>query len=211
MNLDLTYALPIGISVASFAVSVVTLWLTQLRLGTVHVTQPSQIYLGPDGEPHFSPQVFVRTLLYSTSNRGRCVEQLFVKLRRGESAYNFSVWVHGTKGALVRASGILVGPNGVDLAHHFLRSDDSSFQFQSGDYVVELHMKLARERRTKIVFSHKLSVSEQEASLMNSPFKGLYFDWGPDSQSYQKHVRPTQPGIVIPALTESQTANKSIG
>jgi hypothetical protein len=190
------------ISALALIVSIVTLWLTHLRVGVIKLTQPSQIYLGPDGGSPFAPKVFIRTLLYSTSSRGRCLENMFVKLKRGETSQNFSIWVHGSHDSLTRASGILVGPNGIDHAHHFLLPPDSNFQFQSGRYEFELDLRTAGEKRSKLAYSRQLDVSDSDSKLINSTCMGLYYDWGPDSQSYQKHVRPTKSEIVVPALAE---------
>jgi hypothetical protein len=69
------------------------------RRGTVRMTAPTVIFFGPDGGPSedrkLSAKVFLRTLLYSTSKRGRIVESMYVRLRRGESAQTFNIWVYG--------------------------------------------------------------------------------------------------------------------
>ena len=191
---------PIAISLVALTISGITLWLTHLRLGTVKITRPSQIYLGPDGEIPYAAKIAVRTLLYSTSSRGRCVDQLFVRLSRGESSHCFSVWVHGHGASLVRAAGLMVGPNGVDLMHQFLISRDANFEFQAGEYKFELFMEIVGKRKPKLVFAQTLSINEKDARAMNSPLEGLFFDWGPESGSYQKTIRPMRPDILVPDL-----------
>ena len=85
---------PIFISVTALAVSAITAWLTLLRRGTIRMAQPTLVFFGPDG-PAGGPKVFLRTLLYSPAKRGQIVENMFVKLRRGESVQNFNIWVYG--------------------------------------------------------------------------------------------------------------------
>jgi hypothetical protein len=87
----------IAISVSSLAVSSVTAWLTLFRRGTVRMTQPTVIFFGPDApRAHDAaplPKVYLRTLLFSTSKRGRVIESMHVAISRNEMHQNFNVWV----------------------------------------------------------------------------------------------------------------------
>src|ERR1035438_2442579 len=94
-------------------VSVATLWLTLLRRGAVKMTLPTVIYFGPDGAPSPHPKVFLRSLLFCTSGRGRIIESMHIALSRNETHQNFSVWVYGND-KLVRGSGLFVGETGVE-------------------------------------------------------------------------------------------------
>lgn len=100
----------VTISVLSLAVSAITAWLTFFRCGTVKMTQPTMIFFGPD-KPRDSedipfPKVYLRTLLFSTSKRGRIIESMHVSLSRNETHQTFNIWVHGdTK--LVRVTACL--------------------------------------------------------------------------------------------------------
>src|SRR3984957_17161046 len=100
----------ITVSVLALAVSAVTAWLTLFRRGTVKMTQPTVIFFGPDTPRSHSdtplPKVYLRTLLFSTSKRGRVIESMHVALSRNETHQNFNVWVYGERGKLVRGSGI---------------------------------------------------------------------------------------------------------
>src|SRR5450432_1917796 len=91
--------LSITISVLSLAVSFVTAWLTLFRRGSVLMTQPTVIFFGPDTPRSHDatalPKVFLRTLLFSTSKRGRVVESMHVALSRNEMHQNFNIWVYG--------------------------------------------------------------------------------------------------------------------
>ena len=98
------------ISCLALGVSGVTAWLTFFRKGRLAMTQPTTVFLGPDG-PQFDRgknKVYLRTLLYSTAKRGHVVESLYLALWRNETKQNFNIWVHGTKGSLERGSGLFV-------------------------------------------------------------------------------------------------------
>jgi hypothetical protein len=112
------------VSVLALVVSSVTAWLTLFRHGTIKMTQPTSIFFGPDS-PRASdgialPKVYLRTLLFSTSKRGRVVESMHVALLRNEMHQNFNIWVYGEREKLVRGSGLFVGETGVAANHHFL-------------------------------------------------------------------------------------------
>jgi hypothetical protein len=87
------------------------------------MTQPTVIFFGPDTprarEDTPLPKVFLRTLLFSTSKRGRVIESMHVALSRNETHQNFNIWVYGDE-KLVRGSGLFVGETGVAATHHFL-------------------------------------------------------------------------------------------
>src|SRR5947199_1179157 len=101
---------PISITVAvlSLAISAGTAWLTLFRRGTVKMTQPTIIFFGPDMPRSRSdtpiPKIFLRTLLFSTSKRGRVIESMHVAVSRNETHQNFNIWVYGDD-KLVRGSG----------------------------------------------------------------------------------------------------------
>lgn len=112
-------SLSITISALALGISSLTAWLTLFRRGTVKMTQPTVIYFGPDAPRSNSapPKVFLRTLLFATSKRGRIIESMHVALSRNETHQNFSVWVYGDE-RLVRGSGLFVGEAGVAANHH---------------------------------------------------------------------------------------------
>ena len=187
-------AVSIIISVSALAVSVTTAWLTLLRRGTIRMTQPTLVFFGPDGGAG-DPKVFLRTLLYSTAKRGQIVENMFLKLRRHESAQTFNIWVYGDE-HLARGSGLFVGQNGVACNHHFLLpKDGTDFQWLPGEYLVETHASLVGCRRSLLMSKIKLTLTDQQAAAMQAGKSGVFFDWGPDSATYHSHLdgRPKLP------------------
>ena len=186
-------------SILALAVATVTAWLTLFRTGTVKMTQPTVIYFGPDasrvGEQIPLPKVYLRSLLFSTSKRGRVIECMYVALSRNETRQNFNVWVYGGE-KLVRGSGLFVGETGVEANHHFLTPrDENSFRFAEGRYTLDVFARLLGDASNIRLFSQTLEISREIASALAQPHTGVYFDWGPDSSRYLPHVetRPPSP------------------
>jgi hypothetical protein len=180
------------LSALALIVSAGTAWLTLFRRGSIKMTQPTVIYFGPDGRNgrHESapPKVFLRTLLFATSKRGRIIQNMYVKLSRNKAHQNFSIWVYGDKD-IVRGSGLFVGENGIAANHHFLvPRDDTQFRFLAGKYKLELFARLLGDREQTLLWSQELEVSGDAARQLQDPIAGLYFDWGPDVGCYMPHI-----------------------
>jgi hypothetical protein len=190
----------ITVSVLALSVSALTAWLTLFRRGTVEMTQPTVIFFGPDtprspGEAP-SPKVYLRTLLFSTSKRGRVIESMHVALSRNETHQNFNIWVHGHDEKLVRGSGLYVGETGVAANHHFLTPRDArSFRFVEGHYRLDVFARLLGDREQKLLFTQTLDISRDLAHLLEEPGTGIYFDWGPDASRYLPHVDKRSPRL----------------
>ena len=176
------------ISLLALAISSAAFWLTLLRRGDVRMTSPTVVYFGPDAGAGGLPKLFLRTLLYSTSPRGRVVEQIWVRLRRGETQQNFSIWVYGDE-KLSRGSGLFVGPEGVAANRHFLLPKDTpDLNFYAGDYVLEVHAEIAGDKKSRLLHGVHLSLPERLTAALKEPDTGVYFDWGPDSRAYHAHA-----------------------
>ncbi len=180
----------LGISIIALAVSAVTAWLTFLRKGKLRMTQPTVVYLGPDGPRHDGRnKVYMRTLLYSTAKRGHVLESLYVTVQRAESKQNFSIWVYGDKDTLKRGSGLFVPDQGVVFDHHFLMPEDgANFGFTAGTYRVTVFARLVGMERTLQLMTVNLVISDAHASALGRPNTGLNFDWGPDLRAYHPHI-----------------------
>jgi hypothetical protein len=188
----------LAISTLSLAISATTAWLTLFLRGTVKMTQPTVIYFGPDAprpnQDMQSPKVFLRTLLFSTSKRGRVIESMHVALSRNEMHQNFNIWVYGERGNLVRGSGLFVGETGISVNHHFLTPEGGqSFLFTEGHYKLEVFAHLLGHKKLIQLFSQTLDISREIATSLQEKGAGLYFDWGPDSARYLPHVEKREP------------------
>lgn len=189
----------LSLAVLALAISATTAWLTLFRRGTIKMTQPTVIFLGPDAprtnEKGSSPKIFLRCLLFSTSKRGRVIESMHVTLSRNEARQNFNIWVYGDE-KLVRGSGLFVGETGVSANHHFLTlKDGSSFIFSDGTYHLQVFARLLGDQENKLLFAQLLEIKREVSIALEEPGTGLYFDWGPDSSRYLSHIekRPPSP------------------
>jgi hypothetical protein len=178
------------ISSCAFLIAVLTAYLTFFRKGQLQMTQPTVIFFGSDG-PNFDGKnkVFLRTLLFSTAKRGQVLESLYISLKRGESRQNFNIWVYGDKGDLKRGSGLFVPQEGVAFDHHFLLPEDgANFNFLSGSYNIRVYAKIFGSQDFRELLSTNVNITETLAERLSKPNTGLYFDWGPDQQSYHPHI-----------------------
>jgi hypothetical protein len=176
------------ISIVALAISGATFWLTRIKKGNVKMTRPTIIFFGPDGGGEQRNKIFIRTLLYSTSERGQYIQNMFISLQRGESVQNFNVWAYGEREQLVRGSGLFISKNGLALNHHFLQpKDGADYQFLSGDYLLSVFIETVDETRTKI-FEQLLSVTKDQQNEMAIKKAGLFFDWAPNTQNYFSHI-----------------------
>jgi hypothetical protein len=185
--------LAVIVAVLSFTVSLVTAWLTLVRRGTVRMTQPTSIFFGPEtprrqGEPA-RLKVYLRTLLFTTSKRGRVIESMHVTLSHDEALHDFDIWVYGERLQLVRGSGLFVGETGVAANHHFLMPPDATpFPLTEGRYSLDVFARLLGDDHAKQLFSQELTISPEIAAPLAEPGTGVYFDWRPSSACYLPHV-----------------------
>jgi hypothetical protein len=174
------------ISIVALIVSVVTFWLTRLRRGVIKMTKPTVIFFGPDRS--VESKVFIRTLLYSTSDRGQYIENMYLRLNRKGWSQDFNVWVYGEPTSLARGSGLFVSKHGLATNHHFLLpKDGSSFKVKSGDYKLEVYAELVG-RKPRRVYTQNLVVTQAQEKELLEKDAGIYFDWAPNTQAYQSHI-----------------------
>lgn len=195
----MTDPIAISVSILALAVSAVTAWLTLFRRGTIKMTQPTIIYFGfdlPRGEDAAKAKVYFRTLLFSTSKRGRIIESMHIAISRAESKQNFNIWVHGKREELVRGSGLFVGENGVAANHHFLLPEDGgSFAWLPGAYQVQVYARLLGDRVPRLLFSQRLEITHGTSAELKDPRAGVYFDWASDASQYSAHVARRPPAV----------------
>lgn len=193
-------SISIIVSLTALTISALTFWLTRMKKGIVKMTRPTVIFFGPDGGGGTHNKVVIRTLLYSTSDRGQYVQNMFIRLQRGESIQNFNVWVYDDKG-LVRGSGLFINKSGIACYHHFLLPlDGSNYSFLSGNYLLEVYVETVDEIPRKI-FEQKLHLTKKQQGEMLTKTTGTYFDWAPNTQDYFSHVDDKPLKDIIKQLT----------
>jgi hypothetical protein len=179
------------------------MWVTLFRRGTLKMTQPTTVMFGPDGEHHDGdPKIYLRSLLYSTAKRGLVIENMFVRLSRGEHRQNFPIWVLGNE-QLARGSGIFVGEQGVVANHHFLLPPDADkYVFKAGEYRLEVFARIVGASQAEPLWSNSLTISEGNAAKLAQPNNAIYFDWGPEANRYISGVRSKPPELMPRELIE---------
>jgi hypothetical protein len=153
------------------------------------------IFFGPDSgkQEDQNPKVYLRTLLFCTSKRGRVIESMHVSLTRNETRQNFSVWVYGEE-RLARGSGLFITDTGIVANHHFLMPrDQTPFGFLEGNYRLEVFGQLLGERKSILLFAQHLNIERSVARELQEPGTGIYFDWAPDSLKYLPHIEKNPP------------------
>lgn len=180
------------------------------------MTRPSLIVLMYDdlGASGIHPKIFVRTLLYSTGNQGHIVQSMYLKVRRGEASQNFSVWGHGPLNNLTYGAGLRVTPGGVDHNHHFNPPKGSSFEYFSGEYVIQIFAELAGSDKHLLLAETGIVLTDELAAKLKSPRGAIFFEWGPESRSYTAHfderpagLAPRSAGRNLLAVYESKEPN----
>jgi hypothetical protein len=180
------------IACLALLVSGVTAWLTFLHKGRLVMTQPTQVFFGPDGKgfERNKNKVYLRTLLYCTAKRGYVLESLYLSLQRNETKQNFNIWVYGDKDDLKRGSGLFVPQEGVTFDHHFLLPEDGAdFSFLTGAYTLKIIAKGVGQRSPSELMAIHLSINESQEKRLSEERTGIYFDWGPDLLAYHPHVQ----------------------
>jgi hypothetical protein len=174
-------------SFIALTISFLTFWLTRIRGGVVKMTRPTVIFFGPDGVGSQHNKIFIRTLLYSTSEKGKYVQNMFIRLQRGESVQNFNIWVYDNNG-LVRGSGLFINKNGFASNHHFLiPKDGTKYIFTEGEYLIQVFVETVDEN-PRMIFKQKLFLNNNQQEEMENKGAGIYFDWAPNTQNYYSHV-----------------------
>jgi hypothetical protein len=175
------------ISVVALLISILTFWLTRVKSGVIKMTRPTVIFFGPDGVGSEHNKIFIRTLLYSTSEKGKYVQNMFIRLQRGESVQNFNIWIYDNNG-LVRGSGLFINKNGLACNHHFLIPEDGTkYNFLAGEYLLQVYVESVDEN-PRMIFEQKLTLNKNQQEEMKNKSAGIYFDWAPNTQNYYSHI-----------------------
>lgn len=178
----------ISLLISTFAllISGMTFWFARVFRGTIKMTRPTIIcFLGQNGSDN--PKLFVRTLLYSTSERGQYVQNMFVKITTNGGLQSFNIWAYGNNNKdIVRGSGLFVNKAGSAFYHHFLLPNElDKFDFSFGDYRIEIFAEVMNKSPKKI-FETSLNLTQLQSYDLNNG-KAIYYDWISDSQSYIGH------------------------
>lgn len=178
----------IPISIVSLAVSLGTFWLAFIDRGKLKMTRPTIVFFGYDMVPRATPKVFLRTLLYSTANRGQVIEGMFVKVRYGGSEQVFSFWGYGETEKLTPGSGLHVSKTGFAANHHLVLSvHETEYRFKPGDYDIDVFASVVGRRAAIHLSTIRLSLKPDLAAALTR-HEGVLFERRIGGE-YEGHTR----------------------
>lgn len=171
------------IALLSLVISAATAWLTLIRKGTVRMTRPTLVYLGPDGAGG-PPKVLVSALLYATAARGVVLESMHVVLQRSGRRQPFTRWGYGDF-ENPASRGLYVDREGVATNHHFLLpSAQRAYVFQEGDYVLETFATPVGSGSAVKLSRVEFTIPHELAEPLADSDSAVLFSWNPDIRSY---------------------------
>ena len=163
--------------------------LTLFRRRKLEMMRPSFIAFHYERD---IPKVSFRALLYATGRHGYVVENMFIRLRRGELTQTFNDWAHveyGETTARPAGSAIQVSEEGMVYTHHFLSPKaEGNFRFLPGDYLIEVYANLVQQRQPLLLTSVKLSLLPEHSAAMEDQRTGVFYNWSPDLENYNAHI-----------------------
>ena len=172
------------ISISSFIFSGLIFWYTSIKKGKLKMTKPTLICLLGENNGD-EPKIFIRTLLYATSERGQYIENMFIRFKSSKTVQNFNVWAYG-EDKIIRGSGIFIDKNGFANYHHFLLPKNEKFTFSSGEFTLEVFAETVNKKSKKL-FEQKLSLTEiQTNELQNG--SAIYYNWTSNLEKYLTHT-----------------------
>src|SRR5262249_52845929 len=148
----------------SLVLSVTVAWLTLLRRGNLGMTQPMLVGFLHEAD---QPKIFFRAMLYASGKRGRIVEALYLKVKRGETTETFNSWMYGETKELKIGRGLRVEEDGLSFNHHFLPPKGAArFAFDAGEYAIQVHASILNRHSPVLRSTVKLSHSEELAAAL---------------------------------------------
>lgn len=176
--------LSLAIAIGSFAISIVTLYLTYFQRGRLRLTRPTAIFFVRDGSDD-KFKIVVTALLYSTAKRGQVVESMFIKIIQEDSVTTFSEWVYW-EGDRVHLGGVKIGEEGRTLFDHFLLSDETdNFDFASGKYSLEIYALKIGAKNPIRLFQTEFTLEAKTVEAVKPRGPGFALFLNPDTKSYR--------------------------
>ncbi len=133
------------------------------------------------------PKIFIRTLIFATSDVGQYIQSMFIRVSRAETIQNFNTWAYGEK-SLVIGSGLHINKAGFSTNHHFLLPKNEIWNFVAGEYKLEVFAETFNNK-TKKLFELILIVTREQGETMNNDKRAsIFFHWAPNSQKFVSHT-----------------------
>jgi hypothetical protein len=176
------------LSIISIFISGIVAYIVHFHRGKLRMTQPSIIALTYDA-PVRTPKIVLSSLFYSTSERGKVIENLFLRVIYGKVDYNFNRWFYDKENTPY-PGGLFVNKEGKSNYHHFLLSQDdvSSFRFRGGEYSIKIYAQLVGNHKPILLRTIKFLLDNRPfASINDTPSALLY--WNPETAEYELELK----------------------
>lgn len=156
--------------------------------------------------PRPTPKLFLRTLLYSTANRGQIVEGMFAKVSCGDSKQVFGFWGYGETEKLTAGSGLHVSRTGLAANYHFVLSvHENKYHFEPGDYAIDVFADVVGRKVAVHLSTIRLTLTRGLAAAL-ARYEGVLFERriggeyegherGRDSDQVPDETRPASPSV----------------
>jgi hypothetical protein len=182
-----TDIIAISISVLALVVSCVTLWLAEVRRGSVVMSQPTILFFGWDqanGED--TPKIMLRCALFSSAARGAVLENLYLLIDYDKHKWPFPFWGYDEGEGMVRGSGLYIGREGHVAYHHFNPiSVEDDFGYGPGPYSVEVWGKRFGDKAPLLLGRYTLNLEAKDMALaLAERSAGVLWTWDPLGLSY---------------------------
>ena len=180
--------LSVPISVLALGVSGLTLWLSHLRQGHIPMTRPAIFFFGWDKPDHPSPKIFFRSLLFSTANSGRVLENMYIRVKSPPGEAIFSFWGHtnSESNSLTRGSGLFIGKEGFLANHHF--NPDPSIAvnnpYPMGEYEIEVITRQFGDTTDRKLGRFVLQLDQEMATSLEKKDEAVMWTLNPRVHSY---------------------------
>jgi hypothetical protein len=175
------------IAIAALALSGWTFWLTQLHIGKLQLTRPTILFFGWDlQDDEDVPKIMLRSALFSTSNRGQILENLYLVISHAGKHYEFPFWGYDGGEGMVRGSGLYVGQEGHIAYHHFNPLESyEDFKFGIGDYSIKIMGKTYGSPNEMELGSYNLNLKNgPETDYLKNHDGGVLWSWSPTKSEY---------------------------
>ncbi|MBR9853460.1 MAG: hypothetical protein GYB37_02630 [Algicola sp.] len=123
-------------------------------------------------------------MIYSTSNQGQYIQNMFIRIYHSGTIHNFNIWAYG-ENKLVRGSGLFINKTGFSTYHHFLLPKNEKLDFLEGNYKIEIFAESIN--KTKKLFEETLILSKKQSEDLKRGY-AIYFNWAANSKKYVSHT-----------------------
>jgi hypothetical protein len=196
-------SISLAVSALALAVSLATAWLTFFFRGVVRMTAPSMVVFAYDrrgSTDEYDAKVMVRSLLFSTGERGRVIEAMFAYVRCGAVEHIFPVWGYDADNKLVRGGGLFIGKTGVAAWHHFVAAGEGrGFCFGHGPYQIDVCARIHGLRSPVTLWSAVLSLPEEVTPTRHDGREQVWFDRNPATDELRPRLESLRSACPSPS------------